>query len=97
MEEYEEIKNLLDSNYFRSSISIDDNGKASWFIFYCNLNFKDYFSFENKPLLTSTENTLEDVKKLAEKFEKEKNLERIEIKVIKVKNKRLIIFFIFSE
>lgn len=70
------IRKILDKNYFHVSTTMKEDGSFSWKVFYANLDGEDYFSEENKPLLTSEKHTIEDIKKLADKFEEEKKQEK---------------------
>lgn len=67
-----EIRKILDSKYFHVCTEIKENDEILWSIFYSNLPTEVYFSYKNKPLLTSKENTISDIYKLKNKFESEK-------------------------
>lgn len=73
-ERIEKIRNILDPNYFHVHIEINHKyiGGISWSIYYKNLPTQMYYSNKNKPLLTSEKNTIEDIYKLKDKFEYEK-------------------------
>lgn len=77
----EELNSILDSNYFHVCTSIQGD-KVEWSIYYKNLNEKEYYSDENKPLLTSKENTISDIYELRDRFERAKEKEFIENKYI---------------
>lgn len=74
-ESIKDIKSILDRDYFHTCIEVKENGVISWQIFYKNLPSKAYYSNKNKPLLTSKENSISDIYKLRDKFEKEKEKE----------------------
>lgn len=73
-ETIEELHDILDSRYFHICVTIDSRFKdnVKWKVYYKNLLEKVYYSEANKPLLTSEKNTIEDIYKLKEKFEEEK-------------------------
>lgn len=77
----EELNSILDSNYFHICTSIQGD-KVEWSIYYKNLSEKEYYSNENKPLLTSKENTISDIYELRDRFERAKEKEFIENKYI---------------
>ncbi len=64
------IYKLLDSRYFHVCVEIQEEN-TNWTIYYKNLSKEDYYSIYNQPLLTSKENTIEDIHKLKKIFEKE--------------------------
>lgn len=68
------LYSILDSNYFHICVEYREN-KEAWRVYYKNLPKRVYWSKNNMPLLTSEENTVEDIYKLKEKFEQEKNKE----------------------
>lgn len=72
-----ELQNILDNNYFHVNTKITEENKIEWTVYYCNLKSSDYYSGENKPLLTSRKNTVHDIYRLKEEFEKLKNYEEI--------------------
>lgn len=72
-----QIHNILDKNYFDVNTKITEENKIEWTVYYCNLKSSDYYSGENRPLLTSRRNTVQDIYKLKEAFEKLKNYEEI--------------------
>ena len=70
-----EINGILDTDYFHvcKLFCVEQNeGKIEWSVFYKNLAFSEYYSYKNEALLTSKNNTLDDLYKLKEKFEEEK-------------------------
>lgn len=67
------LYSILDSNYFH--ICVENKEKNSWKVYYKNLPSAIYFSEKNKALLTSKENTINDIYKLRQKFEIEKSKE----------------------
>ena len=67
------IYNILDKDYFHVHVSTSIDGKVQWKIYYKCLIHEDYYSEENKYLLSSERNTLEDVERLESIFQKEKN------------------------
>ncbi len=69
------IRNILDSNYFHVVIITKEKNKFDWRVYYNNLPAQIYYSKKNKPLLTSEKNTIDDIYKLKDKFEKEKQNE----------------------
>ena len=71
IEKVDEIESILDRNYFHTSINIKQQ-EIEWSIYYRNLPNKVYFSYKNKPLLTSEKNDLSDIYRLNQKFESEK-------------------------
>lgn len=72
-----ELNSILDSNYFHVCTSINEKyiHNVSWKVYYKNLPTQIYFSKKNKVLLTSDKNTIGDIYKLRDKFEKEKQKE----------------------
>ena len=66
------IYNILDSNYFHICIDTTNN---TWKVYYKNLPPRVYYSKINKPILTSENNTIDDIYKLKNKFEMEKTTE----------------------
>lgn len=75
---YEKIKaihSILDPNYFHVATTIKRENEFDWIVYYNNLPTQTYFSKNNKPLLTSEKNTIDDIFKLKNKFEKEKQKE----------------------
>ncbi len=70
-----EIKEILDPQYFHTSINIKNKNEIEWFIYYKNLPQRVYYSSKNKPILTSKKNDIEDIYVLKERFEKEKTNE----------------------
>ena len=77
IEKVNEISSILDSNYFHTCINIKQK-EIKWSIYYRNLPDKVYFSYKNKPLLTSDKNNISDIYRLKEKFETEKDKEYAE-------------------
>lgn len=77
IEKVNEIESILDSNYFHTCIKIKQK-EIKWSIYYRNLPDKVYFSYKNKPLLTSDKNNISDIYRLKEKFETEKDKEYVE-------------------
>lgn len=73
-EKIKALHNILDSKYFHICTTVDSRfqDNVKWVIYYKNLPEKVYYSEANKPLLTSEKNTIEDIYKLKEKFEEEK-------------------------
>ena len=73
-EKIKALQNILDSKYFHICTTVDSRfqDNVKWVIYYKNLPEKVYYSEANKPLLTSEKNTIEDIYKLKEKFEEEK-------------------------
>lgn len=70
------IINILDKNYFHVSIVYDTkDNKEQWTVFYKNLPENVYFSNNNKAVLNSKYNTLEDVYALDREFRKAKQKE----------------------
>lgn len=66
----EEKLKQLDKNYFHWGIQLDKRiEEKSWNVFYNNLSKERYYSTSNKPILTSKDNSLEDIEKLKNKFE----------------------------
>lgn len=76
-----ELHSILDNNYFHIHTSIQDD-KVEWSVYYMNLSKKEYYSEENKPLLTSKENTILDIYELRDRFERAKEKEFIDNKYI---------------
>lgn len=74
MDIVKELNSILDNNYFHVSTSIQGD-KVEWSIFYKNLDEKEYFSNDNKFLLTSKENTISDIYELRDRFERAKEKE----------------------
>ena len=77
MDTVKELHSILDNNYFHISTSIQGD-KVEWTVYYKNLSEKEYYSDENKPLLTSKDNTVSDIYKLRDKFERAKEKEFID-------------------
>lgn len=75
LKEKMEAIEILDRDYFHTSITIKPNEEIEWTIYYKNLPDKVFLSAQNKPLLSSDKNTIEDIKELKERFETEKNKE----------------------
>ena len=59
----EEIKGILDDNYFHVNIRPNEmlKGGIEWTVYYKNVNAEVFFSDKNKPLLTSRYNTIADI------------------------------------
>lgn len=59
----EEIKGILDDNYFHVNIRPNEmlKGGIEWTVYYKNVNAEVFFSDKNKPLLTSRHNTIADI------------------------------------
>ena len=76
-----ELHSILDNNYFHIHTSIQDD-KVEWSVYYKNLNKKEYYSDNNKPLLTSKNNTISDIYELRDRFERAKEKEFIDNKYI---------------
>lgn len=68
------LYSILDSNYFHICVE-NKEGKNSWKVYYKNLPSAVYYSNKNKSLLTSKDNTINDIYKLRQKFEVEKSKE----------------------
>ena len=64
-----EIEGILDREYFHMNIKITEEQKIEWVVYYRNLNTKIYFSNKNKPLLTSSKNTIADIYTLRDIFQ----------------------------
>lgn len=69
-----EIHSILDKNYFHICTSINSKyvDGVSWKVYYKNLPTQQYYSRKNREILSSDKNTIEDIYKLKNKFEKEK-------------------------
>lgn len=76
-----ELHSILDNNYFHVSTSIQGD-KVEWTVYYANLNEKEYYSDDNKPLLTSKDNRISDIYELRDRFERAKEKEFIDNKYI---------------
>ncbi len=72
VENINKIQNILDKEYFHTSIKIINGNTFTWEIYYRNLPNNLYYSNKNKPLLTSKNNTIKDIYKLKQKFNLEK-------------------------
>ena len=59
-----ELQSILDNKYFHVNTKITEENKIEWTVYYCNLKSSDYYSGENKPLLTSRRNTVHDIYRL---------------------------------
>lgn len=81
IETVKELHSILDNNYFHVSTSIQGD-KVAWKVYYKNLNKKEYYSDNNKPLLTSKNNTISDIYELRDRFERAKEKEFIDNKYI---------------
>ena len=68
----DQIYKILDKDYFHVCVEYTSKEKIEWKLYFKNLTQKDYFSEENKCLLSSDKNTLEDIQKLQTVFQKEK-------------------------
>lgn len=75
----DQIYKILDKDYFHVCVEYTSKEKIEWKIYFKNLTPKDYFSEENKCLLSSDKNTLEDIQKLQSIFQKEKSKEQNEL------------------
>ena len=60
----------LDRDYFHICIEVDVNNNVKWQVYYSNMNDKDYLKRNNKPILDSINNSLDDIEKLNKKFKK---------------------------
>ena len=56
----DQIYKILDKDYFHVCVEYTSKEKIEWKIYFKNLTQKDYFSEENKCLLSSDKITLED-------------------------------------
>lgn len=81
MDTVKELHSILDNNYFHISTGIVED-KVEWIVYYKNLNENEYFSDNNKPLLTSKDNTISDIYELRDRFERAKEKEFIDNKYI---------------
>lgn len=81
MDTVKELHSILDNNYFHIHTSIQDD-KVEWSVYYMNLSEKEYYSEENKPLLTSKNNAISDIYELRDRFERAKEKEFIDNKYI---------------
>lgn len=60
----------LDRDYFHICVEVDVNNNVKWQVYYSNMNDKDYLKRNNKPILDSINNSVDDIEKLNKKFEK---------------------------
>lgn len=81
LDSVKELHSILDNNYFHVCTSVQEN-KVEWSIYYKNLSEKEYYSDNNKPLLTSKDNTISDIYTLRDRFERAKEKEFMENKYI---------------
>lgn len=81
LDSVKELHSILDNNYFHVYTSIQED-KVEWSIYYKNLSEKEYYSNNNKPLLTSKDNTISDIYTLRDRFERAKEKEFMENKYI---------------
>ena len=73
-----EIRGILDDNYFHICVSFNKKfrNNIEWAVYYKNLNQDDYFSNKNKPLLSSSKNTIADIYILKDIFDKQQQKEK---------------------
>lgn len=64
----QELHKILDNNYFHINTKIKNN-TVEWSVFYKNLPTQFYYSNKNKPLLTSSKNTIADIYFLRDIFD----------------------------
>lgn len=70
------IRKILDKNYFHvSTVYETKDNKEQWTVFYKNLPENVYFSNNNKAILNSKDNTIEDIYALNRSFQKAKQKE----------------------
>lgn len=67
------LRKILNKNYFHVCITVKEDNRVEWKVYYKNLPNQAYFSNKNKALLTNDKNTIQDIYILKESFEKEKN------------------------
>lgn len=60
----------LDRDYFHICVEVDVNNNVKWQVYYSNMNDKDYLKRNNKPILDSINNSVDDIEKLNKKFKK---------------------------
>lgn len=63
-----EVKGILNEDYFHVNIKLNGGG-IEWAVYYKNLKKDDFYSGENKPLLTSRKNTIADIYILKDIFD----------------------------
>lgn len=66
------LRNILDKNYFHICEEVSPYEADKWEVYYSNLPTSVYFSNKNKPLLSSEKNSIRDIYKLKDIFEREK-------------------------
>lgn len=73
-----EIRGILDDNYFHTCVSFNKKfrNNIEWKVYYKNLNQDDYFLNKNKPLLSSSKNTIADIYILKDIFDKQQQKEK---------------------
>lgn len=71
-EVYNQLKEILDENYFHIYVEETENKEVKWKVYFKNLTIEDYYSNENECLLSSEKNTIYDAYDLALKFLQEK-------------------------
>lgn len=81
LDSVKELHSILDNNYFHISTGIVED-KVEWIVYYKNLNENEYYSDNNKPLLTSKDNTISDIYELRDRFERAKEKVFIDNKYI---------------
>lgn len=69
---------ILNEDYFHISITKKNSyrNNLEWKVYYKNLTPEEYYSKENKPLLESSKNCIQDIYKLRDIFDKLKNEEQ---------------------
>lgn len=67
--ELEELEKL-DKDYFHTCIEVDVNNNVKWKVYYSNMNNRNYLSRNNKTILDSINNSVDDIEKLNKNFEK---------------------------
>lgn len=60
----------LDKDYFHTHIGIDKYSNVKWSVYYENMNDEDYLKINNRPILNSLNNDINDIEKLNKRFEK---------------------------
>lgn len=68
-----EIQNILDTNYFYTKVNIGKDRSVIWTVFYDNLPANTYYPKVNTRVLSSKNDSIQDIYNLKRKFEYEKN------------------------
>ena len=68
-----QIQNILDPNYFYTKVYIGKDRSILWTVYYKNLPSNTYYPQVNTKVLSSKNNSIQDIYNLKRKFDDEKN------------------------